>query len=114
MKPEHFKEFISIAAVFGAVASMFVYVIESQGFGDSSRTAIWFALAASAYAAIFSVYYSRMREHFGFANVESSLSTAAKIGRQLRRLWNICEAADTTRGSMLMKSRQDKNGHSQS
>lgn len=62
MKPEHFKEFISIAAVFGAVASMFVYVIESQGFGDSSRTAIWFALAASAYAAIFSVYYSRMRE----------------------------------------------------
>ncbi|MCB1824034.1 MAG: toll/interleukin-1 receptor domain-containing protein [Candidatus Competibacteraceae bacterium] len=61
MKPEQLKDYISMAAVVAAVVATSFSFLEFKGIGDSS-TPILIALAASAYAAVFSVYVSRMRE----------------------------------------------------
>ncbi len=61
MKPEQLIHYISVVAVFAAVGATSLSFLEFKGIGDS-RTTIIVALAASAYAAVFSVYLSRIRE----------------------------------------------------
>ena len=52
---------MNMVAVTAAVTAMSISFLEFRGFNDS-RATLWLALAASAYAAIFSVYFARMRE----------------------------------------------------
>lgn len=62
MKQDQIKDLISIAAALAAVAATSVSFVEFKGLADNRATTMLLALGASAYAAFFSVYLSRMRE----------------------------------------------------
>lgn len=62
MKQEQIKDFISIAIALVAVTATSVSFIGFKFFENSPVSPVFLALGASAYAAFFSVYLSRMRE----------------------------------------------------
>lgn len=62
MKREQLREFTNAAAVLVSIGAMTVSILEFKGFGDGFFSPMLLGLVASAYAAVISIYFSRMKE----------------------------------------------------